>query len=623
MSDSVTPVKKTYPVYFYVLALFIPVLFFAGLELSLRLAGYGKPLPMWEPLSPDFPHYRILNDSIATRYFPDLTTAPSPWPDAFLKDKADSTFRVFVLGESSAAGYPYDLSSAFSQEIERRLEILYPGWKIEVVNLSMSAISSFVLLDLTEGMLEQKPDLVLIYTGHNEYYGALGVGSSISIGNNRWLTKTVLRLETYRTVRLIRGVLAWVASLGSGGEEKNGTLMEQMVKEQLIPLHSPLYQAGIDQFQGNMEDILDQCKAAGVPVILSTLVSNLGSQPPFISEPVDSLPAAGQIFSQADSIRKANPELAKSLYIRAKELDLLRFRAPEAINRVILELGTTYSLPVVRADSVFGKASVDGIVGQDLMTDHLHPTAAGYRLLGKEFLEEMIRNALVPAGGARNLSEAELDHLADLAVPTTRLDSLMAYYKIKKLKMSWPFVKTSPKDGLLVEPENRKDPADVYAANVVNGRKGWENAHVELAEIYQRNPQTQDLAIREWKSLIAFFPFNDSPVKALAQFLIRIGRVKEAVPYLYRLEKLNPDAFSSKWLGIVSLASGKPAEAVSWFEISYRRDPRDAQMLYNFSGALFMKGEIRKSYQIINECLTISPDFPDAASFREGIRRRL
>jgi hypothetical protein len=52
------------------------------------------------------------------------------------------------------------------------------------VNLAMPAINSFSLLDMTPEALAQKPDALIIYCGHNEFYGALGAGSTESLG--RW-----------------------------------------------------------------------------------------------------------------------------------------------------------------------------------------------------------------------------------------------------------------------------------------------------------------------------------------------------------------------------------------------------------------------------------------------------
>lgn len=612
--------KKSYPVYFYLIALAIPVVFFVLLEFSLRVADYGEVTPYWEPLSPDFPDYLVLNSEISKKYFNNLNNGPTPWPDPFLKVKTDRTFRIFVLGESSAAGYPYDLNATFSQEIERRLTLLYPGWNIEVVNTGMSAISSYTLLDLTDPIIEQKPDAILIYTGHNEYYGALGVGSSVSIGNMRWIVKWTLKLEQYRTVQLVRSFLGWLMSVGADEmEAKTGTLMEQMVKEQSIPFRSSLYETGLSQFRGNMSDILSKFRDAGIPVILSRLVSNLKDQPPFISEQVDSLPAANDVFLQAQKTLLTDSVKAKSEFMRARELDLLRFRASEDFNTIISDLGREYNCTVVQADSLFAAKSQYGIVGNSMMVDHLHPIASGYRLLGEEFTRILLAQKLVPPVEPKSFSQFELNQLADRAFPLTNLDSLIAYYKIKKLRMSWPFVKKSPDSGLRLDPENKNDPADVLAVKVVNGQLGWEEAHVELAKIYERFPDGKEKAIKQWRVLWALFRFNDSPVRMIAQLLINRGDFNEAYPYLLRLKEMTNDAFSNKWIAIIVLAKGNAPQSIPFFEQAYEKEPNDTQMLYNYAGALMIQKNNLKALEIIEACLKIDPNFPDAESVKSQI----
>ena len=49
------------------------------------------------------------------------------------------------------------------------------------------------------------PDAVLIYAGHNEYYGALGAGSAHFMGGNRNMVKLIIWLKRFRVVQLAFG----------------------------------------------------------------------------------------------------------------------------------------------------------------------------------------------------------------------------------------------------------------------------------------------------------------------------------------------------------------------------------------------------------------------------------
>ena len=116
-------------------------------------------------------------------------------PDGFDIQKKNNAFRIFVLGESTAAGWPYVPNASFPRHIKRKLELLYPENTIEVINCGISAINTYTIRDIVPGIVEQQPDLILIYTGHNEYYGAFGVGSSVSLGYSRTLVNTYLKLS--------------------------------------------------------------------------------------------------------------------------------------------------------------------------------------------------------------------------------------------------------------------------------------------------------------------------------------------------------------------------------------------------------------------------------------------
>jgi len=127
---------------------------------------------------------QVLNPDIVKKYFTSINFNPTTSEDEFDIHKKANAFRVFVLGESSAEGFPYSPMGSFPRYIRRRLELVYPNTPVEVNDPGMTAIRSYTLLDLLPGVLDQDPDLILIYAGHNEYYGALGVGSVQSFGRS-------------------------------------------------------------------------------------------------------------------------------------------------------------------------------------------------------------------------------------------------------------------------------------------------------------------------------------------------------------------------------------------------------------------------------------------------------
>jgi len=55
-----------------------------------------------------------------------------------------------------------------------------PGSRRRGDRYRMAAVTSYVLLDFADEIIAQRPDAIVIYTGHNEYLGIGGVGSSFA-----------------------------------------------------------------------------------------------------------------------------------------------------------------------------------------------------------------------------------------------------------------------------------------------------------------------------------------------------------------------------------------------------------------------------------------------------------
>jgi lysophospholipase L1-like esterase len=403
--------QKKAPFIFYVVLILIPILFFSLIEFGLRLADYGREYQFFTKAKGYNPKMIYVNPDMGYKYFGDLTSTVFDSGIGFLEDKPEDCFRVFVLGGSSTQGFPYNFNrnTSFPALLGQRLDKLYPNRTIEVINLGASAINSYTLLDILPSVLAQSPDLILIYTGHNEYYGALGPGSSKSI--NSFLAGTMLYLRDYRTVQLIENI---IINLRKQGQKDNGSLMQKMIGESSIALGSDTYQKGLVQFENNLSSILQKINEANVPAMIGSLSSNIGNQPPFNSSQKEDGMTANDYFELGKKLMLSNDSIAaKSHFIQAKELDGLRFRAPEEINKIIRNKSKEFGVPLVDIDSIFSENSPMNITGESLMCDHLHPNMAGYFLMSKAYYQGMRRNDYLPHENPANQiqTDYELDSL--------------------------------------------------------------------------------------------------------------------------------------------------------------------------------------------------------------------
>jgi tetratricopeptide (TPR) repeat protein len=613
---------------FFLILIVSPILFFILLEGILQLLGYGGNLDLFVNATKDFPLHQMANQQVARRFFSRHSGIPSPPIDLFLKQKPANGYRIFVLGGSTTAGYPYANNLMFSRILDRRLNDVFPDRKIEVINLAMSAINSYALLDFTDEILENEADLFLIYAGHNEYYGALGVASAESIGKYRPVVMLYLKLKNLRSFLLLRDVVGVMASavgkiLGKESlQDPTATLMERLVADQNIVYKSELYERGKRQFGENLQAILQKAKKRQVPVVLSELVSNLRDQQPFVSVSSADWPPADQVYQDAQQLEQwGDFSQAREKYYLAKDLDALRFRASEEFNTIIQELGVEFQLPVVPMKTVFAEASTNGLIGNQLMLEHLHPNIEGYFLMAEAFFQTIHQCGFISEQW--DSSKIKSPDFYRTHYGYTDLDSLFGNLRIHVLRGGWPFQpRTAPNKALSdYQPQSK---ADSLAVRVWSSDSyTLERAHVDLAEYYERKNDFWR-AFQEYQALIHLTPFNVSPYLRAADALLKMQNLAGALPLLQESLAIEETVFAHKWIGQILLAQNRVKEAIIHLEKANQSSPDDLQLLYNLSGAYALDSQFKKSKAVLDRLMLISPNFPEADILKhqlEGILR--
>ncbi len=75
---------------------------------------------------------------------------------------------------------------------------------------------------------------------------------------------------------------------------------------------------------------------------------------------------------------------AKEHFLRARDLDTLRFRADSRINDINRSVASSApGAELVDAEAIFSKESPNGIIGSDLVYEHVHMTPLGNYLLAR------------------------------------------------------------------------------------------------------------------------------------------------------------------------------------------------------------------------------------------------
>lgn len=603
--------SKQKKVLFYGITFSIPILFFLILEFSLRAADYKGNNALFIDPNISTNEYLMPNPNFASRYFFYTNTVPNPSTDVFLAQKPENGFRVFAMGGSSAAGYPYGFNGTYSRVVNDFLQDAMPNKTVEVVNVGVSAINSYTLYDQVDEIIDQEPDAILIYAGHNEFYGALGVGSNENLGGFPGFVRFYLKLQRLKTFMLLRSAIVdwgkWLATtFGDEEYDESATLMERIVDSRSIELDSPKHDLAMIQIQSNLNAIIKKYQKEEIPVFIGSIASNLKDHPPFVDITDGEQPSAQQTFELAKAAYE-NGELAEAseLFSLARDLDGLKFRAPSEINQIIVQTADEHDQVVyVPVEEAMEQFTNDKIIGFELMLEHLHPNQQGYFLIGKTFAESMLSALNIPIS---DLPQSPDDYFDNMYL--SEFDHRVAYHRVRTLKQGFPFI-------LGDKPEPYQfnyrtiSTVDSLAFRTVHAGLNWDEAKVELAGFYQLDGEV-DKAILEYLGLVRNQPWNDSPYVFASRILLDRNEFDRAEPLLRAAYSINQeDAYITKMLGAIEVQKGNARAGIELLERSRRIRPNDPQMLYNLSGAYGLDQQFEKALEIAFLVQQQSPRFP-------------
>lgn len=595
----------------------IPFIILFLLEILLRIIGFGDNLNLFVN-HPDkaFREYKVVNPLIGKKYFQKLEYT-SPANDIFLKEKPDNGFRIFVMGSSTVIGFPYNQNLMFSRILHERLQDSYPEKHIEVVNTAITAINSYSLLDYMNDIFKEEPDAILIYAGHNEFYGAFGIGSNERMGKHRKLVFIHLNLMSLRIYQLLRNVIYHTGKLLSAENNSpnvRGTLMKRIAENKNIAYKKEAYNIGIARYKENMADILEKARQNNIPVFISELICNVRDLEPFCSTIITEYPSALDVYNNAIKYEKEeNYKLAKENYYKAKDLDCIRFRASEEINDIIRELANKYNANLIPMQEQFEKESLNGLIGNNLLTEHVHPNIDGYFLMANTFYNEITRSRLIDNN--INILYYRTTDYYKRNWGYSVLDSLLAIHRINSLKYHWPFRSLNSPYIDYRQIYKPNSMVDSLAFNVMKSPDLYiVDAHLELAKYYKEKNDFYN-AFKEYNAAIKCFPYWYDDYLEAAGCLINLNDFPTALVFLNKSLELKETFYGYFRKGEILLLKGDYKAALYTFTMASKfvDTPNNKEKLLSKQfEAYYFSGNIEKSKALLGEIKKLNPDYtPD------------
>jgi tetratricopeptide (TPR) repeat protein len=266
---------------------------------------------------------------------------------------------------------------------------------------------------------------------------------------------------------------------------------------------------------------------------------------------------------------------------------------------------------VADVDSAFRAHSPDGILGKELLWEHVHPTLDGYELLSQTWFKAMRSIPFQLADVNEKLRAALSDSLLRASVGSTELDAEFGAQTMRKLLHRWPFVSAGGDQ----ETELPHDPIGRAAALFINGTLRWNESHYELADAYLKDKQYAR-ALREYKAVNSYYPDDAFPLMRMGDMYALLENNESAAGALLRVLEITENQFIHLKLGVLYAKSGRPDLSLVHLSSAFELDSHSAshfsrtqfeEATYYYAFALFKSGKIEEAKQTLSMLMENDP----------------
>jgi tetratricopeptide (TPR) repeat protein len=635
----------------------VPLVLLCLLEVGLRVVGYGYDPSATVACKVNGVPSRGDNLTFSRRFFPAMLAREFE-PFVFPTRKPAGTYRIFVLGSSAAQGVP-NHAFRFGRILEAMLQERFPDTRFEVITAAMAAINSHVVVEVAKECARYEPDLFVIYMGNNEVVGPYGPGTVLTSGlSNLHLIRLGIAARKTRVGQLLSGLAQM-----RGPTRWQG--MEMFIGQQ-VRADDPRLSVVYEHFRRNLEDICRAAAGAGARTILCTLGTNLRDCPPFASLHKPALAAeqqagweqlyrqgiqhetqadyaqAIQSYLQAAQIDDSYAELqfrmgqchwnlgeydkAAEDFARARDLDVLRFRADTRINEVVTAVADQRRERGVRLADVARSLtdnSPHGLPGEEFFYEHVHLAFEGNYLVAKTVFDQVEPIVGERLKGARRGETPTLERCARRLMYTDwsrhqSLDTIVSQFLAKP-----PFTnQLYHKEHVAVlqqklkalkkqlSPDVLRAIAEQYRAVIAEAPDDW-RLHWDYGKLLAEDLEQYDAAAAEYRIVQRLLPHSYTGYNSLGSVLRAKGDLPSAVAEYEKVLRMKPMAGDTHYyLGWCLQKKGDMDAAASHYRKAIRFTPECVPAYLSLGEMLFKRGELKEALEVCQAGLAVAPKHP-------------
>lgn len=413
-------------------------------ELVCRMAGWGVSDLNVDPFvgftavrplfqkTPDGLEYRTATERL--QYFRD---------DRFAARKPPGEFRVFVFGGSTVQGHPFSIETSFPTFLRHILESAQPNRRWEVINCGGVSYASYRLLPIIAECLNYEPDLFVFCSGQNEFL------EDVTYSRERQTAPLLAPLwsiaghsQAFRAAVQLRQRLQSPPETASTTNSAPRPLLPAEVQTLLDQQGGLEHYHRDDQhaaqvaahYGSNVRRLIQLCRQHQLPLLVIQPPVNLSDCPPFKSEfSAETTPE--QRISIQTSLREANrlaanapaeavllaertanadPRYALSWYElgqllltsgrwqeaqqafqQAVDEDVCPLRMTSSLQQALRDAVAAGQAEFLDAQTLLSARCRGGILGEQLLVDHVHPSFRGHEDIAVAIAEWMQTQGLL------------------------------------------------------------------------------------------------------------------------------------------------------------------------------------------------------------------------------------
>jgi hypothetical protein len=353
---------------------------------------------------------------------PLLPELPTDYPDP----PGDRTIDLVVLGESSAEGVPFQKWLSIGKLIAWQLQSALPD---RPVNLSVLASSGATLETQHQALLslKRRPDLLVIYCGHNEFASRLWWSRDPEhyralLQPRRWK----FLLDRVRDFSSVNGLIQEASARCLIGLPPPPAIRRSVVD---VPVYRPdEYAAILADFRRRLDAMVTYAERVGaLPVLVLPPGNDAGYEPnrsflpPTTTEeerhafapellaarrleeddPAASLARYGALLVRQPGFAETHYRLAQLLeksgawaeayehYLAARDLDGYPMRCLLPFQDAYRAVAARHGCILIDGQSYFHAIGHHGLLDDDLFQDAMHPSLRGHIALAQAVLHEL------------------------------------------------------------------------------------------------------------------------------------------------------------------------------------------------------------------------------------------